>query len=186
VRNADSSWRDTRKLLKKDARWDLCDLIDRDDKEKRYDEHIEVLTKRNKEMFHSLLESCQEVTLTSTWKEIRKLIKDDPKYSKFSSSDRKREREFEEYIREKYVQAKADFRELLKENKLIDHTARKKLADNPDYMREIVSLLDNDKRFLNLECVSEERDKILNTHLEEVEKKGPPPPPTATEPGRRK
>ena len=44
----------------------------------------------------------------------------------------------------------------------------------------------NDKRFLILECVSEERDKILNTHLEEVEKKGPPPPTTATEPGRRK
>lgn len=49
-------------MLKKDARWDLCDLIDRDDKEKLYDEHIEVLTKRNKEMFHSLLNSCTEVS----------------------------------------------------------------------------------------------------------------------------
>ncbi|XP_067928748.1 transcription elongation regulator 1-like isoform X2 [Watersipora subatra] len=186
VRNVDSSWRDTRKLLKKDARWDLCDLIDRDDKEKLYDDHLEVLTKRNKEMFHSLLETCSEVTLTSTWKEIRKLIKDDPKYSKFSSSDRKREREFEDYIREKYVQAKADFRALLKETKLIDHTARKKLADNSEYMREIERLLENDRRFLQLSCVSEERDKILRSHLEEVEKKGPPPPPTATEPGRRK
>ena len=48
-------------MLKKDARWDLCDLIDRDDKEKLYDDHVEVLTKRNKEMFHSLLESCTEV-----------------------------------------------------------------------------------------------------------------------------
>jgi len=65
VRNVDTSWRDTRKLLKKDARWDLCDLIERDDKEKLYDEHIEVLTKRNKEMFHSLLDSCSEVAYYS-------------------------------------------------------------------------------------------------------------------------
>ena len=54
----------------------------------------------------------------------------------------KREREFEDYIREKYVQAKADFRALLKETKLIDHTARRKLADNSDYMREIERLLE--------------------------------------------
>ena len=28
------------------------------------------------------------MTLTSSWKEIKKLVKDDPRYSKFSSSDR--------------------------------------------------------------------------------------------------
>ena len=60
----------------------------------------------------------------------------------YASTVQKREREFEDYIREKYVQAKTNFRELLKENKLIDHTARRKLAENPDYMREIVSLLE--------------------------------------------
>lgn len=30
---------------------------------------------------------CQ-ISLTSSWKEVKKLIKDDPRYSKFSSSDR--------------------------------------------------------------------------------------------------
>jgi len=33
----------------------------------------------------------------------------------------KREKEFDDYLREKYVQAKADFRELLKETKLITY-----------------------------------------------------------------
>lgn len=40
------------------------------------------------------------------------------------------------------MQAKADFRALLKETKLIDHTARKKLSENPDYMKEIEKLLE--------------------------------------------
>ena len=39
-------------------------------------------------MFHKLLEETTGVTLTSTWKEVKKLIKEDPRYSKFSSSDR--------------------------------------------------------------------------------------------------
>ena len=39
-------------------------------------------------MFHKLLDETSEVKLTSTWKEIKKLIKDDPRYTKFSSSDR--------------------------------------------------------------------------------------------------
>jgi len=39
-------------------------------------------------MFHKLLDETEEVTLTSQWKEIKKKIKDDPRYTKFSSSDR--------------------------------------------------------------------------------------------------
>jgi transcription elongation regulator 1 len=88
VRNADTSWRDTRKQLRKDHRWDLVDVLERDEKEKLFDEHIENLTKKNKEMFHKLLSETHDVTLTSTWKEAKKLIKEDPRYSKFSSSDR--------------------------------------------------------------------------------------------------
>jgi len=35
-----------------------------------------------------LLTETQEITLTSQWKEVKKMIKEDPRYSKFSSSDR--------------------------------------------------------------------------------------------------
>ena len=88
MRNADTSWRDTRKQLRKDQRWELAELLDRDEKEKLFDAHIESLSKKNKEMFHKLLDETTTVTLTSTWKEIKKQIKEDPRYSKFSSSDR--------------------------------------------------------------------------------------------------
>lgn len=82
-----------------------------------------------------MLEEIGELTLTTSWKKIRSLIKDDVRYAKFSSSDRVRtqhypfpsaipimflfcfqkcEKEFNEFMKDKMVAAKADFRELLK------------------------------------------------------------------------
>lgn len=36
-----------------------------------------------------------------------------------------------------------------------------------------------------LECVSDERERILHNYMEELDAKGPPPPPTATNPSER-
>jgi transcription elongation regulator 1 len=121
VRSADASWRDTRKQLRKDQRWELAELLEREEKEVHFEEHIQGLMKKNKEMFHRLLDETSAVTLTSTWKEVKHQIKEDPRYSKFSSSDRKREAEFNFYMHEKLQQAKTDFRELLKETKILTH-----------------------------------------------------------------
>ena len=45
--------------------------------------------------------------------------------------------------------------------------------------------LSKDKRYLDLDCATDERSKILMQFLEDQERRGPPPPPTASEPGRR-
>lgn len=82
------TWREARKTLKKDSRYDHCKLLERDEKEKYFDEHIEALKKKQKDIFRSLLDSCPSITLTSSWKQIKKSIQDDPKFAKFSSSDR--------------------------------------------------------------------------------------------------
>lgn len=87
VRNADSVWKETKKLLHKDSRWELVESLPREEREKLFDEHVEVLLQKNRSQFHKLLEES-EISLTSRWKEVKKLIKDDPRYSKYSSSDR--------------------------------------------------------------------------------------------------
>jgi transcription elongation regulator 1 len=88
VKDAEASWRDTRKQLKKDPRYELADSLERSEKEKLFDDHIVQLEKKNKELFHKMLDETSDITLTSRWKDIKKQIKDDPRYSKFSSSDR--------------------------------------------------------------------------------------------------
>lgn len=65
-------------------------------------------------MFRELLDELGEISLDAAWKDVKKELKDDPRYTKFSSSDKKCEREFREYLKDKLVAAKADYRELLK------------------------------------------------------------------------
>ena len=53
-----------------------------------YEAHVEVLNKKKKASFRELLDECTEMTLTSGWKDVKKNIKNDPRFEKFSSSDR--------------------------------------------------------------------------------------------------
>lgn len=88
VRNADASWRETRKRLHRDHRWSLAKSLDKTEKERLFEEHVAMLNRKNKELFHRLLDDTPGITLTSTWKEVRKLIRSDPRCARFSSHDR--------------------------------------------------------------------------------------------------
>uniref|UniRef100_A0A1A7X020 Transcription elongation regulator 1 n=1 Tax=Iconisemion striatum TaxID=60296 RepID=A0A1A7X020_9TELE len=185
VRSSDAAWSDTRRNLRKDHRWESASLLEREEKEKLFNEHVEALAKKKKEQFRQLLDETIMITLTTTWKEVKKVIKDDPRCIKFSSSDRKRQREFEDYIKDKYITAKADFRTLLKETKFITYRSRKLIQESEQHLKDVEKILQNDKRYLVLECVPDERRKLIMFYIEDLDRRGPPPPPTASEPTRR-
>ncbi|XP_037604527.1 transcription elongation regulator 1 isoform X4 [Sebastes umbrosus] len=190
VRSSDATWSDTRRNLRKDHRWESASLLEREEKEKLFNEHVEALAKKKKEHFRQLLDETsmvrsKKITLTTTWKEVKKVIKEDPRCIKFSSSDRKRQREFEDYIKDKYITAKADFRTLLKETKFITYRSRKLIQESEQHLKDVEKILQNDKRYLVLECVPEERRKLIMFYIEDLDRRGPPPPPTASEPTRR-
>ncbi|KAJ8921975.1 hypothetical protein NQ315_008612 [Exocentrus adspersus] len=184
VRNSDLSWREVKRILRKDHRWDLADTLSREDKEKLFNEHIEQLIKRKRQNFRELLDETPEVSLVSSWKEIKRIIRDDPRYSKFASSERC-EREFKDYLKDKLITAKGQFKELLQETKLITHKSLHNLRENQALMQEIEDILKNDKRYLVLDHIPEERTQLILNYLEELDRRGPPPPPTASEPNRR-
>ena len=132
---------------------------------------------------------------------------------KFSSSDRKCEKAFNEYLKDKMSRAKSAFKELLQETKKITDKSLSMVKEKDSgHMSEIIELLSKDKRYLDLESVEgkvnrelealskissiswsfifhalflDERSNILTSYLEEIERRGPPPPPTASEPQRR-
>ncbi|TRY95400.1 hypothetical protein DNTS_017060 [Danionella cerebrum] len=164
VRSTDTSWSETRRNLRKDHRWESSSLLERHEKEKLFEEHVEALSKRKKEHFRLLLDETTMITLTTTWKEVKKAIKDDPRCIKFSSSDRKKQREFEDYIKDK---------------------SRKLIQESEQHLKDIEKVLQNDKRYLVLDCVPEERRKLITFYIEDLDRRGPPPPPTASEPSRR-
>nr|XP_055033966.1 transcription elongation regulator 1a isoform X1 [Misgurnus anguillicaudatus] len=185
VKSPDANWSETRRTLRKDHRWESSSLLEREEKERLFNEHIEALAKKKKEHFRQLLDETISITLMSTWKEVKKIIKEDPRCIKFSSSDRKRQREFDDYIKDKYITAKADFRTLLKETKFITYKSRKLMHESEQHLSDLEKILQKDKRYLVLECVPDERHKLLMSYVEELDRRGPPPPPTAFEPARR-
>lgn len=117
------------------------------------------------------------------------------------------EREFKDYLKDKLITAKGQFKELLQvswyihkysflfhdyflililqETKLITHKSLSTLRENQAHMSEIEEILKNDKRYLVLDFIPQERTQLILNYLEELDRRGPPPPPTASEPSRR-
>ena len=61
--------------------------------------HIKVFSlAKKKESYRSLLDEYKELPLDATFKDIKKKIIDDPRYTKFSSSDKKCEKEFNNWV----------------------------------------------------------------------------------------
>jgi len=180
VRTADAEWKETKKLLKKDPRWEQD--LDRDEKERLFEEHLELLEKKRQVAFHTILND--HCTLTSTWKDVKKAIKSDVRFEKIFANDRKRdfERDFEQYMKEQYRRAKTDFEELLKETKLITYKSLQTIEESEDqnHLRDIEKILEKDKRYLLLEVIPEQRSEILMDYIIALDKRGAPPPPTAS------
>ncbi|XP_061386519.1 transcription elongation regulator 1-like [Musca vetustissima] len=184
VRNPDFTWKEVKRQLRKDHRWELVEFLDRDDRERIFNEHIDGLMKKKREKFREMLDEITTLELTSSWKDIKKLIKDDPRYLKYNNSE-KCEREFRDYLVDKQMAAKVALKELLKECKLITHKSHELVQENPNHLKEILDILKMDKRYLVLEHIAEERTAIVVNYLEELHKRGPPPPPTASDASRR-
>jgi len=195
IRHPDYTWKEAKKVLKKDSRYEsITSSLEKSEREKQFDDHIDRLVAKKKENYRKLLEECKDIKLDSTFKEIKKLIKDDPRYSRYSSSDRKCEKAFNEFLKDKVFKAMAAFKELLQETKKITDKSLALVKEDggggggsggDGHMAEIIELLSKDKRYLDLESMQDERSSLLTSYLEELEKRGPPPPPTASEPQRR-
>lgn len=88
VRNSDLNWKEVKKQLKKDHRWELVENLDREEKERLFNEHIGSLTRKKRDKFREMLDEISGFELTSSWKNIKKQIRDDPRFLKFGNSER--------------------------------------------------------------------------------------------------
>lgn len=103
--------------------------------------------KKKREKFREMLDEITTLELTSSWKDVKKLIKDDPRYLKYNNSE-KCEREFRDYLVDKQMAAKVALKELLKECKLITHKSHELVQENPNHLKEILDILKMDKRYV--------------------------------------
>lgn len=88
VRNSDVTWKEVKKQLKKDHRWELVDSLAREEKERLFNDHINLLDKKKRDKFREMLDEITSLELTSVWKSVKKQVRDDPRFLKFGSSER--------------------------------------------------------------------------------------------------
>ena len=61
----------------------ISNSLEKSERERLFDEHIDLLVSKKKENYRKLLDECKSITLDSSFKDIKKLIKDDPRYSRY-------------------------------------------------------------------------------------------------------
>lgn len=88
VRNSDVTWKEVKKQLKKDHRWELVDSLAREEKERLFNDHINSLDKKKRDKFREMLDEITSLELISVWKSVKKQVRDDPRFLKFGSSER--------------------------------------------------------------------------------------------------
>lgn len=169
ITDPDLSWHDAKRIMRRSSQWDYVEDLPRDWREAVFERHLDKIYQRRREKFHQLLNETKEISLSSDWRDIRRIIRDDPRYIKFSTSDRRCEREFRDFIKRKRTLAEAEFRQLLRETKLIDNDTRRKIEESEhQHLIDIIGTLQNDKRYVVLEPFSEDRRKILLSYIEEL------------------
>ena len=61
----------------------ISDNLEKSERERLFDEHIDNLVAKKKENYRKLLDEQKGIALDSNFKDIKKLIRDDPRYSRY-------------------------------------------------------------------------------------------------------
>ena len=185
VKDTKSSFRSFERELKLNPEFDeYLYSLTRNERENYFDHHLDHLQNKKCSQFQICVDECTQINLSTPFKKARKYIKHDPRFEALSSSETKREAEYIKHMETKLKQVKDEFYQLLRETKLITYKTKSNLISNPKCLLEIQDILKNDLRFLNLECVKEERTDVLLEYIDELSQRGTPPPPTASSPNR--
>lgn len=171
ITETDIDWHEAKRIMRKSPQWSYVDSLPRDWMEMQFERHLDKIYSRRKEKFQALLSETKEVNLASCWRDIKRVIRDDPRYIKFASpsTDRRCEREFRNFLKKRRAQAEEEFRQLLRETTLIDKDTRRKIEESEhQHLIDIIGTLQSDRRYVELEPVSEDRRKILLNYIEEL------------------
>ncbi|VDO62485.1 unnamed protein product, partial [Onchocerca flexuosa] len=142
IKSADYTWHEARRILRKDSRYENCDLLEKDAKERLFDAHVQHLERKRREVFFQLLNETKDITPSMKWREAKKIIEKDERFTKFNISERKTERDYKEWMEERKEAVMKDFKDLLKETKIITYKSLKMIQENEQHLRDILAVLE--------------------------------------------
>ncbi|VDO03304.1 unnamed protein product [Rodentolepis nana] len=160
-------WKDAKKLLRKNSRWDaIADVLSRNDREKLFDTYVSGLNKKTKEAFLKMLEGNESITYWTSWRDLKDILKDESRFEKLLSSEKKWKAEFRDWTQERESKAKKSFNEMLKEKTSLISSAKRQSSENGSMLDDVLSTLKADIRYRAIE--SGEAKKLLEEFLQNL------------------
>ncbi|VDM30652.1 unnamed protein product [Hydatigera taeniaeformis] len=146
------SWKEAKKLLRKDSRWDsVADVLTRSERETLFDTYTAGLSKKAKEAFLKMISNNESITYWTPWKDVKEIFKDDPRFEKLLSSEKKWKSEYRDWAGERESKAKNNFSEMLKEKTSLMSSAKRQSPENDTILDDVLSTLKADIRYRALE-----------------------------------
>jgi len=180
--------------LSRDARWKDCGLSD-EGRENVFRRHLSDLFEKRKNAFARMLDEYMGPYINLRWEDILPNVRDDPRFVQLGANrDADAPRVFEEYIQEKVryyidsflfpllicrmqrIRAIAAFKELLKENKYVYYAASVETKATAIDNAAIHEALKSDNRYLVMDALPEERQRLIDDEIEHIQRKGPDRP----------
>ncbi|BFZ02206.1 hypothetical protein BsWGS_05245 [Bradybaena similaris] len=146
-----------------------------EEKKKLYYSHIQ---EHNRAIIWSLLDTT-DISDINLWQNLRSRVKADPRTVSFTGYQWKREKKYAVSKHQRFLRAKEDFQELLKETKIITHKTMARVRVDNAHLKSIKESLKTDRRYTALSCIDPQREQMLLAYINNLSKKGPPPPPVS-------
>ncbi|MES1902704.1 MAG: transcription elongation regulator [Paramarteilia canceri] len=174
-KDAKQEWTDIRKKVHSDPRWEMCTLMKKSMRDTIMEKHRKGLEDKAKGFLTSIFKDIG-INVDSTYSDdCLNKIKNHSKFAKvIDDSAKSIEKELNAYIKNLRKVACDEFKVLLTETKLITHKTNSQLEENQNLFKDIISVLEKDKRYLILgKSMKDKRGDILVDYIEKLETNGP-------------
>lgn len=118
------------------------ELLSKDEKEEIFEKHVRELDRKRQEKFFQLLNEQEGINVDTRWREAKKIIFADEKFSKLIQSERRVESDFREWRKVRLNELLKNFRDLLNETKIITFESKKKILMNEGHLSDILAVLE--------------------------------------------
>ncbi|KAI9595796.1 hypothetical protein BDF19DRAFT_465138 [Syncephalis fuscata] len=164
IRDHTMTWSEAQPELHQDKRFELCaEMLGLREMETLYEVHIDTIYNAREKTFFALLD--EQVPLSvSNWVEASEIVGEQKATTQLKLTDSKLADLFTRYHTKRMMKAKQDLNALLEESTFIEFHAR----DGTLAIKDVMEVLQEDQRYLQLAFIAEERDQIVERYVEDL------------------
>ncbi|EDQ92947.1 uncharacterized protein MONBRDRAFT_22218 [Monosiga brevicollis MX1] len=183
VKDPETAFEEVLAKVQKEPIWSEIQGLGEEGLANVFGDHVGDLVERRRKAFHELLDTCKAVEVDVPFAAVRDILAEDRRFARFGIDDEQREDEYEHYMADRKEAAVLNFQELLAESRVINHKSMDLIQEGGfecSHMKEILNVLQQDRRYDNLSFAPEERVELLLAFMRRLKDRGSPPAVTSS------